>query len=88
MRPLVGRLAIEVCVDGTHADDMSSPRPGIKALREAGFRAPILELGFGKETIRNMARACRVVHLATAGEACLSSRIAFGSEIDLPSCGG
>ncbi|MFI5420105.1 MAG: asparagine synthase-related protein, partial [Nitrososphaerales archaeon] len=56
MRPLVDRLAIEVCVDGTHADDMSSPRPGVKALREAGFRPPILELGFGKEKIRNMAR--------------------------------
>jgi pyridinium-3,5-biscarboxylic acid mononucleotide sulfurtransferase len=84
MRPLVGRLAIEVCVDGTHADDMSSPRPGIKALREAGFRAPILELGFGKETIRNMARAAGLSTWQRPSEACLSSRIAFGSEIDLP----
>ncbi len=81
--PLVNRFAIEICVDGTHTDDMSNPRPGVKALREAGFRAPFLELGFGKREIREMAKAAGLSNWNRPSEACLSSRIAFGSEINL-----
>ena len=34
IRPVAKRLSINVCVDGTHIDDMQTPRPGIKALHE------------------------------------------------------
>ena len=46
---------ISTKVDGTHIEDMNTPRPGIRALREAGFRAPFVELRFGKNDIRAMA---------------------------------
>jgi uncharacterized protein len=83
IKPIAERLSADVWVDGTHSDDMKSPRPGIKALREAGFRAPLLELGFRKEDIRIMARAAGLKNWDKPSEACLSSRISYGQKIDL-----
>jgi uncharacterized protein len=75
--------SVSVCVDGTHVDDMRVPRPGIKALREAGFRAPFVELSVGKEAIRLAARSVGLSNWNRPSEACLSSRVAFGQSIDL-----
>ncbi len=80
--PLVKDRGISVWVDGTHLDDMMSPRPGVKALREAGFRAPLAELGFRKEQIRDMARYKGLSNADRPSEACLSSRVAYGQKID------
>lgn len=80
--PIAEKLSISVCVDGTHKDDMGSPRPGVRALREAGFKAPFLELGLGKESIRAMARIAGLSNWDRPSEACLSSRIAYGQRID------
>ena len=83
IQPICDKLSIEVCVDGTHVDDMKTPRPGIKALREAGFRAPFVELGMGKEAVRSASRFAGLSNWERPNEACLSSRIAFGQKIDL-----
>lgn len=80
--PIVRERKISVCVDGNHVDDMKSPRPGIKALREAGFRAPFVELGYHKEDIRDIARMVGLSNAEKPSEACLSSRIAYGQRID------
>ncbi|MDG7001231.1 MAG: ATP-dependent sacrificial sulfur transferase LarE [Nitrososphaerota archaeon] len=80
--PVARKLGVKVCVDGTHVDDLKSPRPGIKALREASFRAPLVELGFGKESVRSIARDVGLSNWDRPSEACLSSRIAFGQRID------
>lgn len=86
---LVGALSavakarnIKVCVDGTHLDDMCSPRPGVKALREAGFRAPFVELKFSKNDIRDVARLAGLSNAERQSETCLSSRIAYGQRIE------
>ncbi len=83
IQPICEKLSIEVCVDGTHVDDMKTPRPGIKALREAGFRAPYVELGMGKNSVRLTARFAGLSNWERPSEACLSSRVAFGQKIDL-----
>jgi len=83
--PIVQKLSVEVCVDGTHLDDLGKPRPGVKALRENGFRAPLAELGFRKETIREMARYSGLSNWNRPSEACLSSRIAYGQSINMDS---
>jgi pyridinium-3,5-biscarboxylic acid mononucleotide sulfurtransferase len=83
IRPVIRRLSVEVCVDGTHMDDLKKPRPGVKALRENGFRAPFVELGFGKEDIRGLARAIGLSNWNRPSEACLSSRVAYGQPISL-----
>jgi pyridinium-3,5-biscarboxylic acid mononucleotide sulfurtransferase len=80
--PIRRSLEVEVCVDGTHIDDLGSPRPGIRALRQAGFRAPYAELGLNKERIRAAARDMGLSNWNRPSESCLSSRIAFGQLID------
>jgi uncharacterized protein len=85
IRQIAEKVSADVCVDGTHVEDMRSPRPGIKALREAGFRAPLLELGFVKEDVRQMAKRAGLSVWDRPSEACLSSRIAFGQTIDYES---
>lgn len=80
--PIVKDRGISVWVDGTHLDDMMSLRPGVKALREAGFRAPLAELGFRKEQVRDIARYRGLSNADRPSEACLSSRVAYGQKID------
>ena len=80
--PIAQKVSINVCVDGTHADDMRTPRPGIKALRESGFRAPFAELRIDKEAIRLAAKSVGLSNWDRPSEACLSSRIAFGQRIE------
>ena len=80
--PIARRLSIDVCIDGTQTDDMDTPRPGIKALRESGFRAPLVELGINKEAVRLAAKSVGLSNWNRPSEACLSSRIAFGQRID------
>ncbi len=80
--PFVRKGRIEVWVDGTHVDDLKTPRPGIKALREAGFRSPLAELGFGKDEVRNMAKSAGLSNAQRPSESCLSSRIAYSQTID------
>lgn len=87
INPVAKQLSIYVCVDGTHIDDMKSPRPGIKALRESGFKAPYVELGMGKDIIRAMAKVAGLSNWNRPSEACLSSRIAFGQRIDMKTLG-
>ncbi len=80
--PIVSERRVAICVDGTNPDDLKSPRPGVKALREAGFRAPFVELGLCKEEIRAIARFVNLSNAEKPSEACLSSRIAYGQKID------
>jgi len=44
-------------VDGTNIDDLGDDRPGLKAARERGVRSPLLEAGFSKADIREVARS-------------------------------
>lgn len=83
MMPVARMLSVDVCVDGTHKDDLEKPRPGVKALREGGFRAPFSELGFGKQQIRDMALFVHLSNWNKPSEACLSSRVAYGHSISL-----
>lgn len=66
---------------GTNLDDTGDFRPGQRAAREHGVRAPLLEAGLGKETIRELARARGMPVWDKPASACLSSRIAYGIEV-------
>jgi uncharacterized protein len=76
------RRKIDICVDGTHLDDLKNPRPGIKALREGGFRAPFVEIGLAKQDIKEIARILKLSNSEKPSESCLSSRIAYDQRID------
>jgi len=66
---------------GVNVDDLGDYRPGIQAAREASIQAPYVELGFTKQTIRQV---CAFYQLEVADKPampCMASRIAYGQEV-------
>jgi uncharacterized protein len=66
---------------GVNVDDLGDYRPGIQAAREASIQAPYLELGFSKQTIRDV---CTYYNLEIADKPampCMASRIAYGEKV-------
>ena len=68
-------------LDGTNADDLGDHRPGLRAAREHGVRSPLQECGIGKDAIRAWARELDLPNWDKPANACLSSRIPYGSEV-------
>jgi uncharacterized protein len=68
-------------VDGTHVDDLGDHRPGIIALKEAGVRHPLLEVGLNKSEIRKIAKFFQLSVSNKPANSCLASRIPHGKEI-------
>ena len=66
---------------GVNLDDLGDYRPGIEAAREASIHAPYLDLGFTKQSIREV---CTFYGLPIAGKPampCMASRIAYGEPV-------
>ena len=68
-------------LDGTNADDLGDHRPGLRAAREHGVRSPLQEAGIGKEETRAWARELGLSNWDRPANACLSSRVPYGSEV-------
>ena len=68
-------------LDGTNADDVGDHRPGMRAAHEHDVISPLLEAGVTKEEIRALARARDLAAWSKPAEACLSSRIPYGTEV-------
>lgn len=64
--------------DGGNADDLSSFRPGLRAVAEAGVRSPLAEAGLGKARIRELARQTGLEQPDQAPRPCLLTRLAYG----------
>lgn len=76
-----GREGFRWILDGTNADDSGDHRPGLQAAREHGVRSPLQEAGLGKEAIRRIAKSLNLPNWDRPANACLSSRIPYGSEV-------
>ena len=70
-----------VIVDGTNVDDLQEDRPGIQAARALGVRSPLVEAGFGKQEIRDLAKTLGLSNWDKPAAACLSSRVPRGIAI-------
>jgi len=70
-----------VVLDGSNADDTTDFRPGREAARELGVRAPLAELGIGKDEIRRLSRDRGLPNWNQPACACLASRIPYGELI-------
>lgn len=66
---------------GATADDTGDFRPGMRAARQAGAVAPLLDAGSGKEDVRQLSRQLGLRTWDKPAMACLSSRFAYGSKI-------
>jgi len=62
-------------------DDLSEHRPGARAARELGVRAPLLEAGLNKQEVREMSRRRGLPTWDHPTMACLASRIPYGQEL-------
>ncbi|MEO9321242.1 MAG: ATP-dependent sacrificial sulfur transferase LarE [Nitrososphaera sp.] len=75
------RMSISLIVDGTNADDLLEHRPGIQAMREAGIKSPLAELGFGKAAVRQVAEQLGLSVYDKPSNACLASRLPTGTAV-------
>lgn len=67
--------------DGNQADDAGDFRPGRRAAREAGVRSPLAEAGFTKADVRALSQQLGLKGANRPAEACLASRIPYGTAI-------
>lgn len=68
-------------VDGSNADDASSHRPGIRALKELGVRSPLMEAGLTKQDIRDLLGAEGLTIASKPSMACLLTRIPYNTPV-------
>ncbi|MFZ5649765.1 MAG: ATP-dependent sacrificial sulfur transferase LarE [Bacillota bacterium] len=68
-------------VEGSNINDLEDYRPGFRAVSEAGVTSPLLEAGLTKEDVRKAARERGIPSWNRPSDACLCSRIPYGSAI-------
>jgi pyridinium-3,5-biscarboxylic acid mononucleotide sulfurtransferase len=68
-------------VYGANADDTGDHRPGMRAAKELGARAPLLEAGLSKAEIRALSRQWDLPTADKPAMACLASRFPYGAPI-------
>ena len=66
---------------GAIGDDVRAERPGELAALKFGVRAPLQEAGLSKLQVRELARAAKLPNWDRPQNACLSSRIPYGSQV-------
>jgi uncharacterized protein len=66
---------------GVNLDDLGDYRPGIQAAREASIQAPYVDLGFSKQTIREVCAYYKLEIADKPAMPCMASRIAYGQEV-------
>lgn len=83
LTPLARELGVAAVATGTNADDARDRfRPGIRAAELAGAVTPLRDAGLTKDQVRAASRAWGLVTADKPAAACLSSRVAYGIEID------
>jgi uncharacterized protein len=81
LREYAQRLGYRHVVDGTNAEDAGDHRPGRQAARELGVRSPLEEVSLAKTEIRELARERGLPNWDAPSDACLASRIPYGTPI-------
>lgn len=83
--PLAKQHNLKHIAYGINKDDDGDFRPGQRAAREFSVRGPLKEAGMGKREIRAVARMLNVPVWDKPAMACFSSRIPYGSKVDVTS---
>lgn len=81
LEPVARAHSLAVIVYGANVDDLSDIRPGHRAARQHGVRAPLVEAELTKEEIRELARMMGLPVWDKPSFACLSSRVPFGTAV-------
>lgn len=78
---LLPRLNVDVICNGANLDDQGDHRPGMRAAAERQIRSPLIEAGFTKQDVRELARLWDLPVWNKPAAPCLSSRVAYGVEV-------
>ncbi len=81
VKAIAAREGIVVLLDGTNADDMSTYRPGLRALEELHVISPLAKLGITKADVRAMAHALGLPNYNRPSAPCLATRFPYGSRL-------
>ena len=79
--PIAEREGGAPLVYGANMDDLGDHRPGMRAAREMGVRAPMIEAELWKAEIRELSRGLGLPTWDKPSFACLSSRFQYGDRI-------
>jgi uncharacterized protein len=74
-------------VYGATEDDLGDHRPGMRAARELGARAPLLEAGLTKDDVRALSREMGLPTWDKPAMACLASRFPYDANITAEALG-
>ncbi len=80
LSPMALSRKAEVLV-GTNVDDLSDIRPGNRAARERGVRAPLVEAGLTKTDVRALSLEMGLPTADKPAAPCLASRFAYGVRV-------
>ncbi|WP_175597994.1 ATP-dependent sacrificial sulfur transferase LarE [Paenibacillus luteus] len=83
LRRLAAEHALPYILDGTNIDDLGDYRPGLAAKSEEGVRSLLVEAGMTKNDIRTLSKELDLPTWNKPSFACLSSRIPYGTPIEL-----
>jgi uncharacterized protein len=79
-----GAHGIETIIEGSNKDDLKDYRPGLRALEELSVVSPYLVKGITKKQIREMAKQLGLEVWKKPSNACLLSRLPYGTPITAP----
>jgi uncharacterized protein len=85
LEPIAKQHELRYIAYGVNKDDDGDFRPGQRAAREFSVRGPLKEAGMGKREIRAIAQLLGVPVWDKPAMACFSSRIPYGSRVDVAS---
>ena len=80
LEPIASERRSTIAV-GTNCDDLGDHRPGIDAARATGVAAPLVEAGFSKADVRQLAYTWGVPVAEKPAAPCLASRFAYGVRV-------
>ncbi|MSQ41195.1 MAG: ATP-dependent sacrificial sulfur transferase LarE [Dehalococcoidia bacterium] len=79
--PLAQAEGLAWVASGTNTDDLGDFRPGLKSARQHGVRSPLQEASLSKAEIRELARRWGLPNWDKPSQACLSSRVPYGTSV-------
>ena len=80
LEPIAAQRGAAVVV-GTNIDDLGDIRPGLRAARERGAKAPMVEAGLNKQEIRDLSEQMGLPTADKPASPCLASRFAYGLRV-------
>ena len=81
MAKMAQELGVNFILYGQNADDVGDFRPGARAAKETGVRAPLAEVAMTKKDVRILAKRWGLSVWDRPAMACLSSRFPYGTTV-------